>query len=69
MSTGLGMAGAICGLNFILNGSGATMGQPAPKAYFAYGRGDEGRQEWLESKTTWLKAPYVDPSAEGGDDY
>eukprot|EP01047_Picozoa_sp_COSAG01_P060048 COSAG01_NODE_7301_length_3261_cov_16.753953_3_plen_191_part_00 len=72
MPTAAYFGGAICLMGAFLKGSGAGLGQEdAREAYFYAGRGDEGRRDWLERKTTWLKAPYVDPAAagEGGDDY
>lgn len=69
-ATACGMAAGIVGCKFLFHGSGAGLGQPAnPAEYFYAGRGQEGRTEWLESKTTWLKPPYQDPSAKAVDDY
>ena len=69
-ATACGMAAAIIGTKAFIHGSGAELGQTSnPAEYFYAGRGQEGRTEWLESKTTWMKAPYKDPNAKSDDDY
>lgn len=73
-STAFGMAAAIFATNFILTEAGSGgLESKAADAYFYYGAGDAGRERWQAGKKaereTWLKAPYKDPSAGGGDDY
>ena len=73
-STAFGMAGAIFWTNYILKeASSGGLETKAADAYYYYGAGDAGRERWQASKKaqreTWLKAPYKDPAAGGGDDY